>query len=232
MFLKILLISTLSYLLGAIPFGLILVKLRTGKDLRKIESGRTGGTNAGRAAGFWVGLLTALFDGLKAAVAVWISRALLPNHLWMDVFAPLLAVLGHNYSIFLLERSENGKLRLRGGAGGAPFVGGAFGIWQPSLFIIVPIGALILYFIGYASITTMSTALVVMIIFIIRAIWFNAPWQYVLYGVLGEIILIWALRPNIQRLLNGTERLVGRRAKRLQDVVNQGNHSSSSVSSS
>ena len=45
-----------SYLLGSIPFGLILVRLKTGQDIRGIQSGRTGGTNAMRAAGFWVGL--------------------------------------------------------------------------------------------------------------------------------------------------------------------------------
>ncbi|MCX8061082.1 MAG: glycerol-3-phosphate acyltransferase, partial [Anaerolineales bacterium] len=203
-----------------------------GKDLRQIESGRTGGTNAGRAAGFWVGFLTAFFDGLKAAGAVWISRALLPNTVWMEVISPLFAVLGHNYSIFLFERSENGKLRLRGGAGGAPFVGGAFGIWPPSLLIILPIGAIILYFIGYASVTTMSTAIVAMIIFATRAIWFGSPWQYILYGAIGEILLLWALRPNIQRLIRGNERLVGRRAKRLQHFPDNENHSSPSVSSS
>ncbi|PWH16154.1 MAG: hypothetical protein DDG59_09745 [Anaerolineae bacterium] len=232
MIFRVILISAISYLLGSIPFGLILVKLRTGKDLRQIESGRTGGTNAGRAAGFWVGFLTALFDGLKAAVAVWIARAFLPNLIWMEIIAPLLAVLGHNYSIFLIERSENGKVRLRGGAGGAPFVGGAFSIWQPSLLIIVPIGAFILYFIGYASVTTLSTALIATIIFTIRSIWFGAPWQYILYGVIGEVLLAWALRPNIRRLLNGTERLVGLRAKRLQTSSKNGNHSSSSSVSS
>lgn len=232
MILKILLLFLVSYLLGSIPVGLILVKLRTGKDLRQIESGRTGGTNAGRAAGFWIGFLTALLDGLKAAIAVWIARTLLPNQTWMHVFSPLLAVLGHNYSIFLTERSENGKLKLRGGAGGAPLVGGAFGIWPPSLLIIVPIGAFILFFIGYASITTMSTAVIAILIFTIRAIWFNSPWQYILYGVIGEALLVWALRPNIRRLLNGTERLVGLRAKRQRLPLNSNNHSSSSSVSS
>jgi len=51
-----------SYLLGSVPFGLIIVKLTTGKDIRQIESGRTGGTNAMRAAGFWVGFSTAMLD--------------------------------------------------------------------------------------------------------------------------------------------------------------------------
>lgn len=232
MILKVFLVSVISYLLGSIPVGLILVKLRTGKDLRQIESGRTGGTNAGRAAGTWIGILTALFDALKAALSVWIARAMLPNLLWMEVVSPILAVVGHNYSIFLAERNENGRLRLRGGAGGAPFVGGAFALWAPSLLFILPIAACILYFIGYASLTTMSTALIAIVVFSIRAIWLNAPWQHVIYGILGEMILLWALRPNIRRLLAGNERLVGRRAKKRQKPINNGNQSSSSSFSS
>ena len=69
----------LGYLLGSIPFGLIIVKLKTGKDIRGVESGRTGGTNAMRAAGLPAGLLTAFFDILKGAVAVWIADAVVPG---------------------------------------------------------------------------------------------------------------------------------------------------------
>lgn len=231
MLMQILLVLLTSYLLGSIPFGLVLVRLSTGKDLRTIESGRTGGTNAGRAAGLWAGVATALLDGLKAAIAVFLARWLIPSSVWMQVFAPLLAIIGHNYSIFLYEKTPEGKIRLRGGAGGAPCAGGAFGLWMPSLIIILPVAALILYFIGYASLTTMSIALIASVIFAVRAIWFDAPWEYVVYGLLAELLLMWALRPNIRRLMNGTERIVGRRAhkKNLNDAENQ---SSSSFSSS
>ena len=58
-------IILLAYLFGSIPFGLLIVKLKTGKDIRKVESGRTGGTNAMRAAGFWAGVATAALDILK-----------------------------------------------------------------------------------------------------------------------------------------------------------------------
>ena len=59
----------LAYVLGSIPFGLLIVKISTGKDIRDVASGRTGGTNAGRAAGTWAGILTGLLDGAKGAVA-------------------------------------------------------------------------------------------------------------------------------------------------------------------
>jgi glycerol-3-phosphate acyltransferase PlsY len=125
-------------------------------------------------------------------------------------------VLGHNYSIFLAERTPEGRFRLRGGAGGAPAAGGAFGLWAPSFLVIVPIGAAILYFIGYASVATLSVAVTSIVLFTILA-WMNVtPWPYILYGVLAEVLLVIALRPNIRRLMNGTERLVGRRAKQLK----------------
>ncbi len=206
-------ILVLAYLLGAIPFGLIIVKVRTGKDIRRIESGRTGGTNAMRAAGWGAGILTVVFDILKGAGAVWMARAV-GGSPWLEVFAPLMAICGHNYSIFLMERDEKGRLRLRGGAGGAPSAGGAFGLWPPILLIIIPLGFAIFYGIGYASVTTMSVALITTVVFAVRAALGLSPWQYVLYGLLAEALLVWALRPNIRRLRNGTERLHGWRAKR------------------
>ncbi len=208
------LVLLVSYLSGSIPFGLLIVKLRTGKDIRQVESGRTGGTNAMRAAGVWAGLATAFADMLKAAATVWLARATTPGNPWIEILAPVMAILGHNYSVFLLERNDQGRLRFRGGAGGAPCVGGSVGLWFPSLLIIVPLGAIILYFGGYASVTTMSAALISTLIFAYRA-WLGAsPWEYALYGIISLLVLMWALRPNIKRLLNGTERVVGFRARR------------------
>jgi glycerol-3-phosphate acyltransferase PlsY len=199
----------LSYIIGAIPFGWLIVKLKTGQDIRVIESGRTGGTNAMRAAGFWAGILTALMDILKGATAVWIAKAILPDAHLLHALAPIAAIIGHNYSIFMPERSEQGRVvRLRGGAGGAPSVGGAFGLWGPSIFIIVPLGALVFFTLGIASITTMSVAFFAIVIFAIRAWLGLSSWLYVLYGVLAELLLIWALRPNLKKLFSGQERIV------------------------
>ena len=199
----------LSYMIGSIPFGWLIVKLKTGQDIRAIESGRTGGTNALRAAGFWAGLLTALLDILKGALAVWIARLIIPGVHLLHVLAPVAAILGHNYSIFVPERDEHGRIvRLRGGAGGAPAVGGAIGLWGPSIFIIFPLGALVFFTLGIASITTMSVAFFTTILFAIRAWLGLMPWIDVAYGLLAEFLLIWALRPNIKKLFAGKERIV------------------------
>ena len=202
-----------AYILGSVPTGLLIVKFSKGVDLRQVESGRTGGTNAMRAGGFWAGLGTAVFDMLKGAGSVWLARGLMPGATWLEIFAPVMAIIGHNYSIFLVERGEKGGIRFHGGAGGAPTAGGAMGLWLPSIFFVVPLAAMILYFIGYASVATLSIPLAAIVIFTIRASLGAAPWEYVLYGLIAEAVLIWALRPNIRRLFNGTERLVGYRAK-------------------
>ena len=228
----------LSYLIGSIPFGLIVVHLKTGKDIRQIESGRTGGTNAMRAAGFPAGIVTGALDILKGACAVWLARWLIPGNAWLEIVAPLLAILGHNYSIFLAEYDEKSGLRLRGGAGGAPAIGGVAGLWLPSIYILVPTLLIVLFGIGYASVATMSVGLVATVIFLYRYLTGVSPWQYVLYGVISEIILMWALRPNIRRLLDGTERVVGWRARckktktRYVKPKSAPDHSSSSTSSS
>ncbi len=199
----------LSYLIGSVSFGWLIVKLKTGKDIRAIESGRTGGTNAMRAAGFGAGLLTALMDILKGVITVWVAKILLPEIHLIHVLAPVAAIIGHNYSIFVPERNEQGRIvRLSGGAGGAPAVGGAIGLWGPSIFIIFPLGALVFFTVGIASITTMSVAFFTTVLFAVRAWLGLMPWIDVAYGILAEILLIWALRPNLQKLFSGKERIV------------------------
>jgi glycerol-3-phosphate acyltransferase PlsY len=201
----------LGYLLGSIPSGLIIVKLKTGKDIRQVESGRTGGTNAMRAAGFWAGLLTAFSDIFKGVLAVWIAQWVSPGNHWVHTLAPVAAILGHNYSLYLIEFDEQGHFkRFRGGAGGAPALGGAIGLWPPSILIILPLGALVFFGVGYASVTTLSVAFFSIVVFAIRLA-IGAPgayWTDVLYGVIAGGLLTWSLRPNIKKLLNGTERLV------------------------
>jgi glycerol-3-phosphate acyltransferase PlsY len=206
----------LAYLIGSIPFGYIVVKIKSGKDIRTIQSGRTGTTNAMRAAGVGAGLLTVLLDITKGATAVAIAR-LHPSFQqpWLLIIIPLLVIIGHNYSIFMLSKQVSGKLKIGGGAGGAACLGGSLGLWWPSSIIVLIIGILIYYFVGYASVTTMSIALSSTIIFALRAINIDpSSWAYAAYGFVAEILLVISLRPNIQRLKKGTERLHGFRARK------------------
>ena len=197
-----------SYIIGSVPFGLIVVKLMNGRDIRTVASGRTGGTNAMRAAGPWAGLLTAVFDILKAAASVWLAQAVTPN-VCIHMLAPIAAVIWHNYSLFLIVRDPDGHIRLGGGAGGAAAGGGAFCLWPPIALILIPLGLLIWYVTGYASVTTLSIGVLTIIIFGVRAALGLGPWEYVIYGFLVEFLLIWALLHNLKRLKDGTERRHG-----------------------
>jgi glycerol-3-phosphate acyltransferase PlsY len=198
----------LAYLIGSIPSGLLVVRIATGKDVRTIESGRTGGTNVMRAAGFLAGLATGILDVLKGAAAVWISKNLVDGTAWMSAVSGLMAIIGHNYSAFLIEKGEDGKIRFKGGAGGATTLGAAIGLWAQSWMFIVPFALIIYIFVGYASLTTISIATAAMGVFLVRAIAGNDPWGYVAFGVAALIIVVYALRPNLKRLKEGTERRV------------------------
>jgi glycerol-3-phosphate acyltransferase PlsY len=199
----------IGYILGAIPFGLIFVWLIAGKDVRNVASGRTGGTNAARAAGAGAGLLTALMDGAKGIASVLIAQSITPHNHWVHVLAPVAAIVGHNYSIFLIERYTHNRLRLRGGAGGGPAVGGAIGLWWPSGLIVLPLAALVFFGIGYASVTTISIALLITAVFAVRYTQGLAALPDMLYGLMALALLLWALRPNIKALVEGRERFHG-----------------------
>ena len=224
-----------GYLLGSIPTGVLLVRLSTGKDLRREHSGRTGGTNAARTAGAWAGIGTAIGDGLKATGAVLLAHALTGGQPWVEAATGIAAVLGHNYSLFLAERRD-GRLRLRGGAGGrsdpparraggAPTVGAAIGLWAPSALFMIPTGVGVLLLIGYASVATISVGVAATIVFLVRAAIGAGPWGYVLFGPVVVLLLLVALKPNLERLRLGTERIVGLRAwrkKRAEAASNDG----------
>ena len=74
---------------------------------------------------------------------------------------------------------------------------------------MLPVGLLVWYLTGYASITTLSVGVMTIIIFGVRAWLGQGPWEYMLYGLLAELLMLWALRPNLKRLKEGTERRHG-----------------------
>lgn len=201
-----------GYLFGAIPFGFLFVRLTKKIDLRDVGSGRTGGTNSMRAAGPVVGALTGLSDVLKGAGAIWIARTLFGSVLdsrllpWAEVLTGIATIIGHNWSLFL---------NFKGGAGTGPNIGWATAIWWPMFPIgVVTVVGLIMT-VGMASIASLATGIVIPVAFAIR--YFTGKEETPAYFVGGLITLVfvsWALRPNIKRLLDGTERIVGPRARR------------------
>jgi glycerol-3-phosphate acyltransferase PlsY len=195
-----------SYFLGAIPFGLVLSKLVKGVDIRKMGSGRTGTTNTMRASGYPIAILTLLLDGFKGVVSVWLASWLAPGMLGLEIIAPIFAIVGHNYSIFLVEKDTTGKLIFKGGAGGATALGGTFAL-MPSAFPIISAIALIMFFaVGYASLATLSIGASTLLLSVIQYLFGSSSWQNIVYGVMSTGLLVLALLPNITRLKNGTER--------------------------
>ena len=197
----------IGYVVGSLPIGYLLVYLIKGEDLRQTGSGRTGGTNAMRAAGVAVGVLTAIADLGKGAGAVWIASALVRdgNQLpWAQAAVAGAAVAGHNWSIFL---------GLRGGAGTTPNVGAAIALWPLFGLLLIPAGLTTLLITGYASVASLFVALAIPVGFAVQAALGRGPWSYVFYGMATTILVVVALLPNIRRLRAGTERQVGPRAR-------------------
>ena len=190
-----------GYLVGSIPFGYVVVRLVKGVDIRSQGSGRTGGTNVFRVAGFAAGLITALLDIAKGAVTVLLIRQFIPDTQgWAEALAGMGVVLGHNASIFI---------GFRGGAGGATSVGTALALWPVGGLPSLVIGLFTLFVIGYASLATILSALAVALMFTYSAFTTNTvPPSYAAFGWAIVVLVIIALRPNITRLVTGTEKRV------------------------
>lgn len=199
-----------GYLIGALPMGYIFVRIFRQEDITQIGSGRTGGTNAMRAGGIWIGLLTGISDLLKGYLAVQIARKIAPNLIWVHVLAGFFAVVGHNWSIWLYLFTR----KISAGAGTGPNIGAAMAFWPGVLLITAPLVAFLVFIVGYASVASLAAAITVVLVFLARALGSGEPWEYVIYGLLTFLLVGWALRPNIQRLLRGNERRVGILARR------------------
>ena len=204
--------ALIGYLIGSIPVGYVVIRLMKGEDIRMHGSGRTGGTNALRAGGLGAGTLTMLGDAAKGYTAVMLARLVMGQaELATNIgavaaaLAGLGAVVGHNWSVYL---------GFKGGAGTAPNIGASIALWPVSGLYLAPMVPLGLFLIGYASVTSMVIAGMVLVTFVVRAaLQVDPNWWYAAYGVAAAVAVVWALRPNIKRLRQGTERMVGLRAR-------------------
>ena len=203
-----------AYLAGAMPFGWIIVKKIKNKDIRYIASGRMGMSNVMRVAGTFWGIVTAVLDVLKGIAAIRIANLFVPEpEPWMTTIGGILAVLGHIYSIFLIERRRDGKYYFRGGAGGLTSAGAGAALWSGYLFAM-PLPCLLIYlFTGYASVAVACFNIFGLIGYIIGAYLGKCSWWYCLYAVVAEILVLISLKPNFKRLRRGDERKSSLRKK-------------------
>ncbi len=205
-----------GYLIGAMPMGYFVIRMMKDQDVTQIGSGRTGGTNAMRAGGLVAGVLTAVLDLLKGYMAVELAEYVVPGALWVHVLAGVAAVVGHNWSIWLYWLTG----KVSAGAGTGPNVGAAMSFWFPMILVAIPVMAFFILVVGYASVASILMAVSIVVVFLLRYLWLGTPYEYIIYGVLTTIVVTWALRPNIVRLLHGTERRVGIFAKKQQQTGN------------
>ena len=183
----------LGYLLGSIPFGLILTKLAGTQDLRSIGSGSIGATNVLRTGRKGLAAATLLLDMLKGTVAVVIAGYLDGPDAAM--LAALGAFLGHLFPVWL---------KFRGGKGVAVYIGVLLGLFWPAALVFCAIWLATAFTSRYSSLS----ALVASFVTPIFLWWFGHLALAALFAVL-TLLLFYAHRENIQRLQAGTEGRIG-----------------------
>jgi len=197
-----------SYLIGSIPSGLIIGKLRR-VDIREYGSGNIGTTNVLRTLGARYGAIVLIADVFKGVIAVLIARYIIGSPM-SEMAAGFAAVAGHDWSVFL---------KFKGGRGVATSLGGILpmAMWAPlaavaGVVIFIALIALTRY-VSLASIIGSLSAVVAMAVFMGMN---RVPWEYLVYigGVVA--LIIFQHRDNISRLLSGTESKLGQKGERRQ----------------
>ena len=186
-----------AYLLGSIPFGLLMAGLFGVGDVRRSGSGNIGATNVARTAGTLPGVLTLLLDAAKGALPVWAAaRYTQENALWM-MLAGFAALLGHCFPVWL---------KFKGGKGVAT-AAGVFAVLSPAAFLAAIIVFLVVaMFWKYISLASISAAAAMPLL--IYFLWAprHAPPHAITFGtLLISVLIAFKHDANIQRLVEGTE---------------------------
>jgi glycerol-3-phosphate acyltransferase PlsY len=182
----------LGYLLGSIPFGLLLAKAFGAGDLRKIGSGNIGATNVLRTGKKGIAAATLILDVAKGAVAVLIGLMLADNG---GILAAIGAFFGHCYPIWL---------RFQGGKGVATYLGIALALYWPSGLIYAAVWLTAFAMLRYSSVGGMLAAISVPV-----SAAALGRFELVPLFLLLTVLVLWKHRSNIMRLLTGTEPRVG-----------------------
>ncbi|RUZ81038.1 glycerol-3-phosphate 1-O-acyltransferase PlsY [Mesorhizobium sp. M7A.F.Ca.US.006.01.1.1] len=181
-----------GYLLGSIPFGLLLTRAAGLGDVRKIGSGNIGATNVLRTGNKGLAAATLLLDALKGTAAVLIAGHFAPN---LAIWAGLGAFLGHLFPVWL---------GFEGGKGVATYLGVLIGLaWQVALIFAV-VWLVMAFLFRYSSLAALTAAVIVPIALYVL----GTPQNAALFVVMSIIVFI-KHRENISRLLAGTEGKIG-----------------------
>jgi len=190
-------IPVAAYLIGSIPFGILLAKMFGGVDVRKAGSGNIGATNVARVAGPLPGILTLVLDALKGVAAVWLAaRFANDSALWMTL-AGLSALLGHCFPVWL---------RFRGGKGVATAAGMFLALCWPAALGAIGIFILVVLFSRFVSLGSVSAAAAMPLLIYLLWAPHHAPPLIVTFGAFAAAVLVvYKHDANIQRLVEGRE---------------------------
>ena len=208
-------VALIGYLLGSIPFGLIVSKRKARIDIRQYGSGRTGGTNVLRTLGKKAFLMVAMLDIFKGAMAVVFAGLIVGKEymvvgdsglglLFAQVIAALAAIVGHIWPVFL---------KFKGGRGVATFLGGLLALCPvAALFggeaLIIGAGLS-----GFASLGSIIGVVGAYAILVPLTIVYGFPIEYLGYVLVGSLLIIIMHRGNIKRLLSGKERKLNEKSE-------------------
>lgn len=191
------LVPLAAYLLGSIPFGLLIVKLTAGKDIRESGSGNIGAANVARNSGPVAGALTLLFDAAKGYAAVWLAARLTNGNIRWMMFAAVAAVIGHMFPVWL---------QFSGGKGVATGLGVFIPICWQAVAAGVVLWLLVVVFWRYSSLGSIAAAAAMPVFVYFLYAPGHAPPDIVTLGTtLIAVFIIVKHRSNIQRLIAGEE---------------------------
>ena len=208
---KFVAVIVLGYLLGAIPFGVLVARRWARVDVRQYGSGKIGMTNVLRTAGKKAAAMVLALDLLKGVLAVVFAGLIVGGGygevggfglgvLVAEVLAALAAIVGHNWSVFL---------KFKGGRGVVTFFGGLIALCPPAAIFgaeVFVIGAGVT---RYASLASIVAAVATYTILVPLVIMNRFPIEYLAYTLIGTILIFIMHRDNIIRLLSGRERKLG-----------------------
>jgi len=193
------LITLAAFVIGGIPWGVIVARLSGGPDPRTIGSGRTGGANVMRALGPRLALLSGLLDMLKGTAAVLLARALGAG-IEVEVLAGLAAIVGHSRSPFL---------GFSGGRGVSAAFGAALVLAPFAAAILLAVFLVVLAVTRYTSLASLVSAVVGGVVLAIQVVVGGLAPALLVFALVGPL-LIWLFHlDNIGRLLRGEERKFG-----------------------
>ena len=206
MVIKFVSILLLGYLLGAIPFGVLIGRMARGIDVRKYGSGNVGFANVMRTAGTKAGIATLVLDICKGVAAALLGALILSGDMapLAQVMGAVAAVIGHNWSIYL---------KLEGGKGVDTSLGGLIAMLPLVGVACLGIGLIVIFTSRYVSVGSMVGATSSVVILIPLVILQHQPVEYLIYGIVVAVLIIIRHRDNIANLRAGTERKLGQKGE-------------------